>query len=97
MGFKNTLTIKHIDGYSFSIDVDNDADGLGMKVLIWEQQKVPIESQRLIFNGKEINDSVKINQFGIKDGDILFLIEVVSSLSDIFSKLFFIYSQNRIK
>jgi len=77
MGFKNTLTIKHAtDGYSFTIDVDNDTDILGIKVLIWDQQKVPIQSQRLIFNGKEIKDSIKINQFGIKDGDTLFLIEI---------------------
>mmetsp|Transcript_27799 Transcript_27799/g.24598 ORF Transcript_27799/g.24598 Transcript_27799/m.24598 type:complete len:255 (+) Transcript_27799:90-854(+) len=77
MGFKNTLTITHAtDGYSFTVDVDNDADALGIKVLIWEQQKVPIESQRLVFNGQEITDSVKIEQFGIKDGDKIFLIEV---------------------
>lgn len=77
MGFKNTLTIKHAtDGYEFTIDVDSDADALGIKVLIWEQQKVPIQSQRLVFNGQEITDSLKIDQFGIKDGDTLFLIEI---------------------
>ena len=81
MGFKNTLLIKHAtDGYEFSLDVDHDADALGVKVLIWELQKVPITSQRLVFNGKEINDSVKLNQFGIIDGDTLFLIETVKFL-----------------
>lgn len=87
MGFKNTLTIKHAtDGYSFKIDVDNDADALGIKVLIFEQQKVPIKSQHLIFNGQEIKDSDKIYQFGVKDGDTLFLIETV-----VFTFILFVY------
>eukprot|EP00484_Ammonia_sp_Unknown_P017253 CAMPEP_0197031316 /NCGR_PEP_ID=MMETSP1384-20130603/10357_1 /TAXON_ID=29189 /ORGANISM="Ammonia sp." /LENGTH=210 /DNA_ID=CAMNT_0042460827 /DNA_START=46 /DNA_END=675 /DNA_ORIENTATION=- len=77
MGVKKEINIKHAtDGYSFKLDVDRDADALGIKVLIWEVQMVPVETQRLVFNGKEIKDGTTINELGIDDGDTLFLIEI---------------------
>eukprot|EP00483_Globobulimina_turgida_P006870 UN06882 len=75
MGFKTTLTIKHIDGWLFKMDVNRDADILGIKVMIWEIQMVPIDKQRLVFDGKELNDNTKLTDAGIVDGDTIFLIE----------------------
>ena len=78
MGFKTTITIKHAtDGYSFKLDVDRNADALGIKVLIWEIQKVPIESQRLVFNGKEMTDNQQVSELDMVDNDTIFLIEAV--------------------
>eukprot|EP01083_Nonionella_stella_P210189 761193_1 len=75
MGFKTTITIKHIDGWSFKLDVDRDADTLGIKVMICDIQKVPLDKQRLVFDGKELNDSTKLIDVGIVEGDTIFLVE----------------------
>eukprot|EP01084_Bolivina_argentea_P244311 409305_1 len=75
MGFKITLHIKHIAGYTFDIDCERDADALGIKVLIWQIQHIPVDAQRLVFGGREMDDSTKLYDLGVKDNDILFLVE----------------------
>ena len=77
MGFGITLTVKHIAGYTFKIECERDADALGIKLIIFEQQHIPITSQRLVYGGREMNDNTKISDLGVIDGDMLFLIETV--------------------
>lgn len=69
------LTIKHIRGHTFQIDADVDSDVLGLKVQIWESQKIAIENQRLVFNGRELQDNSKLSAYGIGDNAIIFLVE----------------------
>jgi len=74
------LTIKHIRGHTFPIDADVESDVLGLKVLIWESQKIPIENQRLVFGGKELEDNLKLADIGINDDAMVFLVEGNSAL-----------------
>jgi len=69
------LTIKHIRGHTFQVDADVDSDVLGLKVQIWESQKIAIENQRLVFGGKELQDNLKLSEIGIADNAMIFLVE----------------------
>jgi hypothetical protein len=73
------LTIKHIRGHTFTVETDVDSEVLGLKVQIWESQKIAIENQRLVFSGKELADNVTLSQMNIGDNATIFLVE---SLSD---------------
>jgi hypothetical protein len=70
-----TLTVKHIRGHTFTIESNRDADVLGLKVQIWDTQKIPIESQRLVFGGRELQDGVKLFDAGVDDNSMIFLVE----------------------
>lgn len=69
------LTIKHIRGDTFQIETNVDSDVLGLKVQIWESKSIPIESQRLVFSGKELQDNVKLTEIGVSDNSVIFLVE----------------------
>jgi len=75
------LTIKHIRGYTFQIDADVDSDVLGLKVQIWESQKIAFENQRLVYGGRELQDSSKLSEYGIGDNSVIFLVELNSQVS----------------
>jgi hypothetical protein len=75
MGFKIVLTIRHIRGKAFEVECARDADTLGIKVLIWESQRIPIDKQRLIFSGREMDDSATLTELEIVDGTTIFLVE----------------------
>ena len=70
-----TLNVRHINGTTFTVEVDHEADALGVKVLIWEAQQIPVDQQRLVFGGKELADGVTLSSMGISDGAQLFLVE----------------------
>jgi len=70
-----TLTIKHIRGHTFTVESNRDADVLGLKVQIWDTQKIPIEHQRLVYGGRELQDGVKLVDVGIDDNSMVFLVE----------------------
>jgi len=69
------LTVKHIRGHTFQIDADVESDVLGLKVQIWESQKIPIENQRLVFGGKELEENVKLAALGLGDNAVIYLVE----------------------
>jgi len=75
------LTIKHIRGHTFPIDADVESDVLGLKVLIWEAQNIPIDNQRLVFGGKELEDNLKLTDLGIDDNAMIFLVEGNSGIA----------------
>ena len=70
-----TLNVRHIKGYTFTVEVDHDADALGLKVIIWELQHIPVDKQRLVFGGKELTEGIKLSDMGVTDGGQIFLIE----------------------
>jgi len=74
------LTVKHIKGHTFPIEADVDSEVLGLKLQIWESQKIPIENQRLVFSGKELADNVILSQMNIGDGATIFLVESMSEV-----------------
>jgi len=81
MGVKIIVHIRHIRGHSFDVEVDRDADCIGLKVVIWDLQKVPVESQRLVYAGKEVSDESILVELGIDDGSTIFLVETVENVN----------------
>jgi len=83
MGVKIIVHIRHIRGHSFDIEVDRDADCVGLKVAIWDAQKIAVETQRLVYAGKEIGDESNLVELGIDDGSTIFLVEKVEEVNSV--------------
>lgn len=69
------ISIKTIRGEEFNAEIDRDADTLGLKVQIWEQRNIPVESQRLVFAGRELQDATKLTDAGVGEGATIFMVE----------------------
>jgi len=80
MGVKIIIHIRHIRGHTFDVEIDRDADCIGLKVAIWDLQKVPVEHQRLVYAGKEVADEVILVELGIDDGSTIFLVETAENV-----------------
>jgi len=76
---KIIIHIRHIRGHTFDVEVDRDADCIGVKVAICTSQQIPVERQRLVYSGKEVADEVNLVDLGIDDGSTIFLVERVEN------------------
>jgi len=79
MGVKILVHIHHIRGQTFDVEVDRDAECIGLKLVIWEIAKIAVETQRLVYGGKEIADDTNLVTLGIDDGSTIFLVERVEN------------------
>jgi len=77
MGVKIIIHIHHIRGHTFDVEIDREADCIGLKIAIWDAQKIPVETQRLVFGGKEVADGTSLVDLGIDDDSTVFLVERV--------------------
>jgi hypothetical protein len=75
MGFKKVVQIRHIRGDTFEVELEADADGLGLKLLVFEVRGTPIERQRLVYAGHEIAEGDVLSSLGIDAGSTIFLVE----------------------
>eukprot|EP01087_Luapelamoeba_hula_P018955 TRINITY_DN61_c0_g1_i1.p1 TRINITY_DN61_c0_g1~~TRINITY_DN61_c0_g1_i1.p1 ORF type:complete len:414 (-),score=131.25 TRINITY_DN61_c0_g1_i1:112-1353(-) len=67
------LTIKTLQQQQFSLEVDEEATVADVKQKIEAEQNHPISWQKLIFAGKILVDSAKVNTYSIKETDFLVL------------------------
>ena len=70
---KVTLTIKHWDGKTFSVECDSDEYMDDVKEKIQKKSQVPVDSQRLTFNGEPVEDADTLKEQKIGDGATLTL------------------------
>jgi len=75
MGVKILVYIRHIRGHTFEVEVDREADCIGLKLAVWEAAHIAVEAQRLVYAGKEITDDSNLVSLGIDDGSTIFLVE----------------------
>jgi len=80
MGVKIIIHIRHIRGHTFNVEVDRDADCIGLKIAIWDSQKIAVDVQRLVYAGKEMPDQMNLVEMGIDDGSTVFLVEKVENV-----------------
>jgi ubiquitin len=68
------IFIKTLQGKSITIDV-NDTDTLeSVKNKILEIEGIPVDQQRLVFNGKQLEDTNSINDYGIESDSTIHLV-----------------------
>jgi len=60
------IFIKTLQGKTITMDV-NDSDTIGaIKHRIFEKEGIPVDQQRLVFNGKQLEDAQTISSYGIE-------------------------------
>jgi DNA damage-inducible protein 1 len=69
------MKITITDGNSVTnFDVDTDQLVEDVKALVEAETAAPIDRTQLYFDGKLLQNNVKLNQAGVTDGGLLFLV-----------------------
>jgi large subunit ribosomal protein L40e len=66
--------IKLLSGKTINIDYDKDMSVLAVKQIIADKEQIPVDQQRLIYQGKQLEDVEKISAYGIEVDSTLHLI-----------------------
>ncbi len=60
------ILLKTLQGKTIPMDV-NDSDTIGsIKQRIFEKEGIPVDQQRLVFNGKQLEDAQTVGSYGIE-------------------------------
>ncbi len=66
--------IKTLQGKTLTLDVKPE-DSIGeIKQRIFEKEGIPVDQQRLVFNGKQLEDAQSVNDYNIADGSSVHLV-----------------------
>eukprot|EP01084_Bolivina_argentea_P034967 64806_1 len=68
------IFVKTLTGKTISIDTNDASTIFTIKESIQEKEGIPPEQQRLIFNGRQLEDEVGIKEYGITRASILHLV-----------------------
>jgi len=68
------VTIKQLDGNTFSIKCTTDISVLGLKTLIADARDITVDRQRLIFRAQELQDEQLLTHYNVIDGSILHIV-----------------------
>jgi len=68
------IIVSTLTGRDISIDIDEDSTVLDIKSKIQDQEAIPPEQQRLIFDGKQLEDDLLARDYKIKNGSQLHLV-----------------------
>ena len=66
-GAMRQIFVKTLQGNTITLDVSQDDTIQSVKDKIQEKQGIPVEQQRLIFNGKQLEDDKTVNDYNIED------------------------------
>ena len=74
------IYVKYLTDKTITLDVDLDnATILTVKGMVYDKEGVPVAQQTLIFGGKNLEDSKKLSDYGIKEGSTLQIIVKVTA------------------
>ena len=71
---KDILFVKTLTGKTISIKYINELKVIDLKNIIQNKLGMPTDQQRLIFNGKQLEDNSKIFEYKIKNEDYIHLV-----------------------
>ncbi|GLT36762.1 hypothetical protein SLA2020_111190 [Shorea laevis] len=73
------VTVMTADEQILTIDVDPHETVENVKALLEVETNVPLQQQKLLFNGREMRDSEKLSALGVKDEDLIMMVSGVES------------------
>ncbi|CAG98594.1 NEDD8 family protein RUB1 [Kluyveromyces lactis] len=68
------LKVKTLTGKEISVDVQSSETVYHIKELLEEKEGIPPSQQKLIFQGKQIDDNATIGSADLQDGSLLHLV-----------------------
>lgn len=71
---KDILFVKTLTGKTIILKYTNELQIIELKYLIFDKVGMPPDQQRLIFNGKQLEDNSKIFEYKIKNEDYIHLV-----------------------
>ncbi len=71
---KITVTIKELNGNTFSANCRGDMTAKQIKRFIEKTQGICVDQQRLIFSSRQFNDCDTLEEYGVVDGSTLHLV-----------------------
>jgi DNA damage-inducible protein 1 len=71
---KMKLTVLTADERIVSLDVEPDELVENLKAILEVETQVPLVQQQLLFNGKEVQNTMRLNAAGVGEDDLLMLV-----------------------
>lgn len=68
------ITVKTLTGTMIRLEVEPSNSVEALKTMIWEAEGIPLDQQRLIFNGKQLEEGRTLSVYNITSGSIMHLI-----------------------
>ena len=68
------VTVTTLGDEIFNLDVNGDMELMNFKALLEFESNVPVREMAILSNGRPLHDdNRKLNDYGLKDGDVLLL------------------------
>jgi large subunit ribosomal protein L40e len=82
-GAKPQLFVKLLTGKTITVEVDIGMTVLQMKQQIFEKEGIPVEQQRLVFGGKQMEDDKPMTDYNIQKSSTLHLVMRIRNTSPV--------------
>lgn len=69
-----SVTVKSVDGKVWQVEVRGEDSVERLKGIIQAKGKFPVDQQKMVFVGRELQDSLAIKDYGITQGSVIYLV-----------------------
>jgi len=73
-GNKFNIFLKTLQGKTIPMEVSSTDTIQSIKSRILDKEGIPVEQQRLVFNGKQLEDSQKLDDYGLQNDNTVHLV-----------------------